>query len=51
MDGAFQSFKVGNKTCVVQELARKFREDRVLKLARIANGKEPSHVNGYKRDK
>lgn len=51
MDGQFKALKRGNKTCVVQALADKFREDRQLKLARIANGKEPQYKNGYKANK
>lgn len=51
MDGQFKALKKGNKTCVVQALADKFREARQLKLARIANGADPKYKNGYKASK
>jgi len=46
MDGQFKAFKQGDSTCVVSNLARKFKEEAQLRLARIANGKDPAYKNG-----
>lgn len=46
MDGEFKSFKVGDTNCVVQNLARKFKEEAQLRLARITNGADPKYKNG-----
>lgn len=48
MDGQFHSIKQGDANCVVQNLARKFKEDAQLRLARISNGADPKHKNGKK---
>jgi len=46
MDGQFKAFKQGDDNCVVQSLARKFKEEAQLRLARITNGKDPVYKNG-----
>jgi len=46
MDGQFRSFRQGDENCVVQSLARKFKEDAQQRLARIANGADPRYKNG-----
>ena len=51
MDGQFKSLTVGSETCVVQTLARKFKEDAQLRLARIANGAHPDYKNGHPKDR
>ena len=47
MDGAFKAFIKQNGTCVVEDFARKHREDCQLRLAKIANGADPKYKNGY----
>jgi hypothetical protein len=51
MDGEFKSLKVGDSRCVVQNLARKFKEDAQLRLARIQNGAHPDYKNGNPKDR
>jgi hypothetical protein len=51
VDGQFKAFKQGDDTCVVQNLARKFKEDAQLKLARIANNSHPLYRNGHPKSK
>lgn len=46
MDGKFAAFVQGDETCVVQNLARKFKEEAQMRLARIANGADPAFCNG-----
>lgn len=46
MDGAYKAFIRRHGTCVVEEFARKSREDAVLRLARIANGADKRYTNG-----
>lgn len=46
MDGAFQSLKVGGKYCVVEDAARKFKEEAQIRLANIAYGRDPEYING-----
>lgn len=46
MDGKFSAFKQGDTNCVVQNLARKFKEESQQRLAKIANGKDPRYKNG-----
>lgn len=46
MDGEFKSFKVGDENCIVQNLAREFKKDAELRLAKIANGADPKFRNG-----
>lgn len=46
MDGKFQALKVGDKDCVVQQLAQRFKDDAKLRLAKIANGSDPAFRNG-----
>lgn len=43
MDGEFKALKVGDKNCVVQNLAQKFKEECQLRLARIQNGVHPDY--------
>lgn len=50
MDGAFKSLKAGGKYCVVEDFARKHREDCQLRLARIQNGVHPDYKNGNPKD-
>jgi hypothetical protein len=51
MDQAFKCYirQVGDKrTSDVQEdIMRKRREDALLRLAKIQNGKDPAYVNGH----
>lgn len=49
MNGKFLAFKQGDENCVVQNLARKFKEDAQLRLAKIANGKHPAYKNGKQK--
>lgn len=51
LDGEFKSFKQGDENCVVQNLARRFKEDAQLRLARIANGVDPKYKNGHPKHK
>ncbi len=51
MDGQFKAFKQGDKTCVVQDLARRFKEDAILRLARIANNSHPDYKNGHPKNR
>lgn len=51
MDGEFKSLRAGDSQCVVQDLARQFREDCQLRLARIQNGAHPDFQNGAKPKK
>jgi len=51
MDGQFKAFKQGDNTCVVQSLARKFKEDAQLRLARIANNSHPEYKNGHPKNR
>lgn len=51
MDGSFKAFKKGDKTCVVQDLARKFKEDAILRLALITNNAHPDYKNGHPKHK
>lgn len=46
MDGEFKSFKVGDEACVVQNLAKRFKEDAEIRLAKISNGADPEYRNG-----
>jgi len=46
MDGQFRSFRQGDENCVVQSLARKFKEEAQQRLAKIANGADPRYKNG-----
>lgn len=46
MDGAFKAFIRSHGTDVVENFARKHREDCQLRLARIANGADPKYKNG-----
>lgn len=46
MDGAYKAFVRRHGTCVVEEFARKSREDAVLRLARIQNGADKRYTNG-----
>lgn len=46
MDGKFQAFVKGDKTCVVQTLANQFREDEKIRIALRFNGKDPEYING-----
>lgn len=47
MDGAFKAFVRRHGICVVEDFARKHREDCQLRLARIANNAEPEYRNGH----
>lgn len=50
MDGAFVAYVkqrgCGRITQVVEDAKRRHAEDCQLRLARIANGKDPEHKNG-----
>lgn len=46
MNGQFKAMKVGDKDCVVQQLAQRFKDDAEIRLALIANGADPAHRNG-----
>jgi len=46
MDGAFKAFVKGKGTCVVEDFARRHREDCQIRLARKMNGALPEYING-----
>lgn len=46
MDQIFQFAKGSRLSKVVEDATQQFKDDAKLRLARIANGKEPSHKNG-----
>jgi hypothetical protein len=48
MDGAYQAFVTKFGADVVEDFARKHREDCQLRLAKIANGKHPAYQKGSK---
>lgn len=50
MDGAFKCFVTKFGADVVEDFARKHREDCQLRLARITNGAEPAYQNGHPKD-
>lgn len=50
MDGAYKAFVRRFGTDVVEDFARRHKEDCQLRLARIANGKHPDYVNGNPKD-
>jgi hypothetical protein len=47
MDGAFKSLIKRHGACVVEDFARKHREDCQLRLARITNNADPKYKNGH----
>ena len=51
MDGQFNAFKQGDEYCVVQQLARKFKEDLILNRAKIQNNSHPRYKNGHPKSK
>jgi hypothetical protein len=46
MDGAYKAFVKSYGTDVVEDFARKHREDCLLRLARITNGAVKEYQNG-----
>ncbi len=46
VDGKFQALKQGDQYCVVQDLARKFKEDAILRLARATNAGKKANQSG-----
>lgn len=51
MDGAYQCFKQQFGAGVVEDFARKHREDCQLRLARIQNGADKNYKNGHPKDR
>jgi len=51
MDGAYKAFIKVHGTDVVEDFARKHREDAQLRLARIQNGADPDYQNGHPKNK
>lgn len=51
MDGAFKAFVRRFGTDVVEDFARKHREDCQLRLARIQNNAHPDYKNGNHKNK
>jgi len=51
MDGAYKAFIKVHGPDVVEDFARKHREDCQLRLAKITNGKHPQYQNGKKKSK
>ena len=51
MDGAFKCFIKRFGPDVVEDFARKHREDAQLRLAKITNGKHPQYQNGKGKTK
>ena len=51
MDGAYKAFVRVHGTDVVEDFARKHREDCQLRLARIVNNAHPSYKNGHAKSK
>lgn len=51
MDGAFKAFVKSHGACVVEDFARKHREDCQLRLAQIQNGVHKDYQNGHPKDR